>query len=214
MTVSQLIEQARKKARVHTASAPDADVVEYLNEGIRVFSQPVGGINTRNTFTPATDQEALPADFLDMIGAVYGTKNVPLIRRNWEEIINSDTTGRPAYYAIFNKEIIFRPIPASWEAVDLYYRAYFTTFPDSIVGDETVNLPEEYHMALAYYAAMQLATDRFEYDTADRNYALFSDRMKQFHMEVANETTRIGFTDEVFPTMPGAFYPFKGEVAL
>lgn len=210
MTLSELIENSRKKARVHSASAPDADVVAYLNEGIRVFSQGIRGLPTKYTWTPSAAQEALPDDFLDMIACFYGPKQLPLLRSNWQDIVNDDSTGKPLRYAIFNTDILFRPIPASFEEVTLYYSAYFTTFPDTFTGTETVNVPEEYQMALVYFAAQQLATDRFEYEVADRNYALFRERMNQFHAEVANETTQIGFQEPVY--MPGGFYPFKGAV--
>ena len=111
-----------------------------------------------------------------------------LIRGNWDSAMSVEQQGDPAFFAVSdNMRIRVWPSPNSQK---LFHVAGRGTPADITSGISF--LPAQYHNALAYYAASQIASENHEFQISDRLFLSFLSIVKRYKAARIRGDSRMG----------------------
>ena len=112
----------------------------------------------------------------------------PLIRGAWDSAMSVQQQGDPAFFAVSdNMRIRVWPSPNSQKLFHVNGRGK----PDDITSDITF-IPDQYHNALAHYAAWNILEETHEPALADRRYRSFASYVKRYKSARIQGDSRIG----------------------
>jgi hypothetical protein len=112
----------------------------------------------------------------------------PLIRGAWDSAMSVQQQGDPAFFAVSdNMRIRVWPSPNSQKLFHVNGRGK----PDDITSDITF-IPDQYHNALAHYAAWNILEETHEATLADRRYDSFISYVKRYKSARIRGDSRIG----------------------
>ncbi|ANS03511.1 hypothetical protein [uncultured Mediterranean phage uvDeep-CGR2-KM21-C88] len=112
----------------------------------------------------------------------------PLIRGAWDSAMSVQQQGDPAFFAVSdNMRIRVWPSPNSQKLFHVNGRGK----PDDITSDITF-IPDQYHNALAHYAAWNILEETHEPVLADRRYRSFASYVKRYKSARIQGDSRIG----------------------
>lgn len=100
-------------------------------------------------------------------------------------------TGTPAYYHIKGKKLRLYPVPNEQKRLAVRYKGIPTpTSVGDLNGSTAVNIvPPEYHMALVYRAACELAAMNYEMKVSDRYMYLYGKEVSKYITRYNNRIT-------------------------
>lgn len=159
-----------------------------MNRGLRHWRQ-----EKRSTAELDTQYSAIPADFMEAI-RFYITSNdtSPLELISQSEMVdrryrNSDTTGKPRFYAVTAGEIEVYPTPDGTYDAELYYYSRITALSDS----NTSNWVLEYFPDCYLYGALVHSSPYLKEDARTQVWAsLYQNALNAINME--SEKSKFG----------------------
>lgn len=166
---------------------------QYVDGTEKVFSGTASqsGETWSGSFLPYCAKEVtLPERFVDVTYINYDGRLLikrPYIRTAF------DYSGDPRYYAISGQRIRLWPNPTSQGRCYVVYKAIPS---DLSADDDESELPDEYHMALAYYAASKLSEGAFDSERASRFFNQFRDLVREARSQLANRNAEWMSEDE------------------
>lgn len=111
-----------------------------------------------------------------------------LIRGNWDSAMSVEQQGDPAFFAVSdNMRIRVWPSPNSQKLFHVAGRGTPADITSSISF-----LPAQYHNALAYYAASQIASENHEFQISDRLFRSFLSIVKRYKAARIRGDSRMG----------------------
>ncbi len=111
-----------------------------------------------------------------------------LIRGNWDSAMSVEQQGDPAFFAVSdNMRIRVWPSPNSQKLFHVAGRGTPADITSSISF-----LPSQYHNALAYYAASQIASENHEFQISDRLFLSFLSIVKRYKAARIRGDSRMG----------------------
>lgn len=106
-------------------------------------------------------------------------------------VIEPTTVGTPAYYHIKGKKLRLYPVPSEQKRLTVRYKGIPTpTSLGDLNGSTAVDtVPSEYHMALVYRVASELAAMNYEMKVSDRYMYLYRRQVSMYLTRYNNRIT-------------------------
>jgi len=163
----------------------------------------------------SSSDTSLPAGFVTMLTVSWDGN---ILAPGSFQAMDITESGTPLLYAVYGTALRLMPAPSSRRELRILYKKSFAEF--SLAGatyvavtDGTLetDIAEEWQKAITYYAASQMAENRFEYETASRMYGQYMRIMNDYLRREANNNPKIGFRTGSTATA-GVDSPFRGYV--
>lgn len=207
VTVNSLVSKVRKRADSETATesqsiCPDAEIIEYLNEGYRQLYDlltELSGLEYFGKQSTLTSPYALPSDFYQLLGVDLGAagSEIPLRQFSFAERTQFFDVANPRY-RIRSGSLVFRPATFA-TAVTLHYIPVAATL--SAGGSfDSFNGWDEY--VVAWGTRSVLSKQEYDLSTADAYLDRAETRIRRSATRVHAETQTIVDVE----TLPDEFY--------
>lgn len=161
MTPTEILTAARRKYNaVGDSFYADEELLDLLYEACQELAVEAKVIEQTYTTDSVADQQeyAYPTRAIQIKRVTYdGRKLHPINFREDDALTlnnsDSDDTGIPLYYAIWNETLILRPIPAE-DNIEIKVYAYAE--PAEIDTSSTLEVPTRYHMDCVNFIVSEL----------------------------------------------------------
>lgn len=207
VTVNSLVSKARKRADAETSVesqsiCPDAEIIEYLNEGYRQLYDllvELCGLEYFGKQSTLASPYTLPADFYQLLGIDFGAvgSEIPLAQFAFAERTQFVDGANPRY-RIRSGSVIWRPATFA-SAVTLHYVPVAATLAAGGTFD-SFNGWDEYVVAWAVRSI--LSKQEYDLSTADGYLARAETRIRRSAPRIRAETQTIVDVE----TFPDQFY--------
>lgn len=137
--------------------------------------------------TDCTVETALPSDYISLVPPVEWD-NDQLDPAPFDIFASPEMSGVPQYYGLRNDRIRLWPYPTEQKSFHIWYKYAPTAFTDATADADTdLYIPDNYHLAVVYYAASLIAEDTHqEMDVSDRYLARFKEHVNKYITAKAN----------------------------
>lgn len=179
----------------------DAQLQEWLDQGISDIAARTGCIDDSDTFLLVTSQyeytdlvtdgAAAVSDITKVWGCIYlnpDDRYIGLKRILPSQIADLPhmQSGPPVYYYHFNDKIGILPLPTSAENGDSV-KIYFSKNPSAATLELRIaELPSEYHNAMLWYCASQAHKKEHRYVASDKFYQMYLEELNALKQELGN----------------------------
>lgn len=171
MTISDLITQTRAQYNAtNDTFFADSEIIHYYYEACAIFAREaylIEATNTATTTVAGTQTYTVPTYAIIIKRLTYnGQKLEPIDFRQDDGITgmdqNTTNQGTPTFYSIFNRQVYLRPIPDAAQTLK-----YFTyNMPQPLTSGSTLEIPEQFHMALIPYALSRMYAKDKDFNAA------------------------------------------------
>jgi hypothetical protein len=116
--------------------------------------------------------------------------NYQLEKAPREIFVAPDARGDPRWYYQEGQDILITPAPTSQKILYVRYKGvadYATVGSNEVSAD----IPDDYHIALAYWVAAELLLESFEDKEAMTRRAKYEDKVREYRVNYANQNTAL-----------------------
>lgn len=116
-----------------------------------------------------------------------------LSRAPREVFVRPNTTGDPVYYYVEGNDILLTPSPSSQKELYVMYKGIpdLSDITNYASGTLPTAIPEDYHIALAYWVSAELLLESFEDDMRKSRLASYYDKVNQYKVNYYNQNTSL-----------------------
>lgn len=101
-------------------------------------------------------------------------------------VIDSRSSGRPAYYNVWNRKIQLYPAPENEGKLYIEYLGVPEEVSNPGQDDDIPDIPEQYQQALIWYTSYELLMDSFEEKRALQRYGMYRRIVGQYKADHSN----------------------------
>jgi len=136
---------------------------------------------TYTTSTVADQQEySYPTNTIAIKRVTWDGKKLAPITFREDDILtltnqSTSATGTPQYYAIWDKTLYLRPVPATVATLKIFSFSQ----PQEVTSTSTLEVPSEFHLDLADYLLWRKALKDKNFQAAAQYQALWGEKLKK-----------------------------------
>jgi len=195
MTPQEIIDQAREFANMENSTfVTDGELLNYLNQGLKIASHQTDGVEQQLTFTSVADQSAytIPTGTFLIKWARYDGFPIQFLDFREADIAKNATTdstssGVPSYYTYWGDQIELIPTPdTTGKTVDVITRATH----DTLLITGTVVFFDAFHQYFIDYVAYRIFLKEGNIDKSSAHLTLWNNHVSVMKRE--NERRRHG----------------------
>ena len=193
-TVSTLITKCRRRLnQTSTTFHTAADLLSYCDEAQTYIVTETNCLEEIATSSTATDTQAyaLPTDFQDMDRLLYEDERVLRVDKTQIdelEIEESEHSGIPEVYYIWNDQLWLFPIPSSSESGDELKLYYFKKPTALTATTDSLEIDTRFDSSVVAYMTYMGFLKEKEFDMADYHLAEANAKIKSVMIKLNEKT--------------------------